>query len=55
MNGTTTTYLYDGNGQRVKKTVGAGTPTVYVYDAMGSLAVEYGLPFEVGTEIFDAR
>jgi len=49
VNGTTTTYLYDGNGQRVKKTVGAGTPTVYVYDAMGSLAVEYGLPFEVGT------
>jgi RHS repeat-associated protein len=54
VNGTTTTYLYDGNGQRVKKTVGAGTPTVYVYDAMGSLAVEYGLPFDVGTRYLTA-
>ena len=36
-----TTYAYDGNGQRVKKTEpGAGT-TVYVYDAFGRLAAEY--------------
>jgi RHS repeat-associated protein len=54
VNGTTTTYLYDGNGLRVKKTVGAGTPTVFVYDAMGNLAVEYGLPFDVGTKYVTA-
>jgi YD repeat-containing protein len=39
----TESYYYDGNGQRVQKTGPGGTPvTVYVYDAMGQLAAEYG-------------
>lgn len=37
---TTTTYVYDGEGQRVVKANGTGT-TVYVYDAQGNLAAEY--------------
>jgi RHS repeat-associated protein len=41
-NGITTTYTYDGEGRRVAKQVGGGTPTVYLYDAMGQLAAEYG-------------
>lgn len=36
-----TSYTYDGEGRRVRKTVG-GTPTLYVYDAFGRLAAEYG-------------
>jgi RHS repeat-associated protein len=36
-----TTYLYDGNGRRVRKTVG-GSSTLYVHDAFGRLAAEYG-------------
>ena len=35
-----TGYAYDGDGQRVQKT-GPGGTTVYVYDALGRLAVEY--------------
>jgi len=35
-----TTYVYDGDGQRVKK-VSGGTTTVFVYDAQGQLAAEY--------------
>ncbi len=42
VNATTTTYAYDGNGQRVMKTVGTNPANVYVYDAMGSLIAEYG-------------
>jgi RHS repeat-associated protein len=38
--GGTTTYVYDGEGQRVMKQTSAGT-TVYVYDAVGNLAAEY--------------
>lgn len=34
-------YVYDGEGQRVKKTVGT-TETVFVYDAAGRLVAEYG-------------
>jgi uncharacterized protein RhaS with RHS repeats len=34
------TYAYDGNGQRVSKTVGTVT-TTYVYDAFGNEAAEY--------------
>jgi hypothetical protein len=34
-------FSYDGNGQRVSKTVN-GTTTTYVYDASGQLAAEYG-------------
>jgi RHS repeat-associated protein len=37
----TSQYIYDGNGRRVMATQG-GTQTVYVYDAMGQLAGEYG-------------
>ena len=37
----TATYLYDGLGQRVGKTVN-GQTTTYVYDAFGNLAAEYG-------------
>jgi RHS repeat-associated protein len=33
-------YEYDGEGRRVKKTVGSAV-TVYVYDATGQLAAEY--------------
>ncbi len=42
--GTTTTsgsYVYDGLGQRVSKTVN-GQTTTFVYDAFGNLAAEYG-------------
>ncbi len=44
--GTSTTsasYMYDGLGQRVSKTVN-GVATTYVYDAFGNLAAEYGPP-----------
>jgi YD repeat-containing protein len=34
-------YFYDGDGRRVKKAVG-GVTTVFVYDAAGRLAAEYG-------------
>lgn len=36
-----TSYEYDGEGRRVKKTV-AGATTVFVYDASGRLVSEYG-------------
>ena len=39
--GSVTTYAYDGDGRRVKKTAG-GVSTVYVYGADGELAAEYG-------------
>jgi RHS repeat-associated protein len=35
------TYVYDGDGRRVKKMVGSTTSTVYAYDAMGQLVAEY--------------
>lgn len=42
-NGSSTTqYTYDGDGRRVQKQVGTGTPTTFVYDAGGELAAEYG-------------
>jgi RHS repeat-associated protein len=34
------TYYYDGNGARVKKTVG-GEVTIFVYDANGTMIAEY--------------
>jgi RHS repeat-associated protein len=37
----TTTYVYDGEGQRVMKQVSGGATIVYVYDAGGNLAAEY--------------
>lgn len=36
-----TQYGYDGEGRRVSKTDESGT-TLYVYDASGQLAAEYG-------------
>jgi RHS repeat-associated protein len=38
--GSTTSYVYDGDGHRVKKIDNAGT-TVFVYNAMGQLIAEY--------------
>lgn len=42
----TETYIYDGLGQRVSKTL-SGVTTTYVYDAFGNLAAEYGQPKRV--------
>lgn len=39
----TTTYVYDGDGQRVMKQNWLET-TTYVYDAAGNLAAEYAVP-----------
>ena len=36
-------YVYDGDGRRVQKTVGS-TVTTYIYDAQGDLAEELGGP-----------
>jgi RHS repeat-associated protein len=59
--GATVTYAYDGDGRRLGKTVmwPAGMQsadnlpsqqtTVYVYDASGQLAAEYGPTTEIGT------
>jgi RHS repeat-associated protein len=46
-------YAYDGEGRRVQKTVGS-TTTTYVYDAMGQLAAEYGVPADTGTDYLTA-
>ncbi len=40
--GTTVEFTYDGEGRRVKKRVGTAPPTIYVYDAAGQLAADYG-------------
>jgi RHS repeat-associated protein len=42
-------YIYDGNGRRVQKTVGS-TVTTYVYDGGGQLTAEYGPGTASGTE-----
>ena len=39
--GSTMSFVYDGDGRRVKKTVGAVT-TTYVHDALGRVVAEYG-------------
>ncbi|MCZ2076118.1 MAG: RHS repeat-associated core domain-containing protein, partial [Bryobacterales bacterium] len=44
INAATTSYVYDGEGRRVKKVGPSGETTVYVYDAAGQLAAEYGGP-----------
>ncbi len=47
----TSTYVYDGTGQRVQKT-SSGVTTTYVHDAFGNLAAEYssaGVPGGCGT------
>src|SRR5690242_15821587 len=41
LGGATETYAYDGNGQRVQKSISGGASAVYVYDAFGQLAAEY--------------
>jgi YD repeat-containing protein len=41
INNSTTTYLYDGEGRRVKKLLASGEQTLFIYDAMGQLAAEY--------------
>ena len=40
LNGGAATYVYDGDGRRVKKIVDAST-TTYVYNALGQLVAEY--------------
>lgn len=44
------TYIYDGNGRRVKKTVD-GITTYYVYNVVGQMVAEYttGTPSQDGT------
>jgi len=34
-------YTYDGAGYRIQKTIAGGATTVFVYDALGTLAAEY--------------
>jgi RHS repeat-associated protein len=41
LNSITTSYIYDGSGQRVQKAVGGGLTTTYVYDAAGDLTSEF--------------
>ena len=36
-----TTYTYDGDGRRVKKSTHNGEVTVFVYDAAGRVVAEY--------------
>jgi RHS repeat-associated protein len=40
--GVKTSYRYDGDGKRVSRQRGAEAATIYVYDAFGQLAAEYG-------------
>ena len=42
ISGAATVYEYDGDGRRVSKQTGTATPAIFVYDAMGQLAAEYG-------------
>ena len=48
--GTTTTYSYDGKGIRVKKQVGAGTATVYVFSGAKVIA-EYAAGGAAGSPL----
>jgi len=54
-NGSTTNYVYDGEGRRVQKVTGTQS-TTFVYDAGGQLAAEYSNvnPAAVGTEYLTA-
>ncbi|MEQ1886867.1 MAG: RHS repeat-associated core domain-containing protein [Bryobacteraceae bacterium] len=50
----TSTYTYDGEGRRVKKSVN-GVDTVFVYDPFGNLAQEYApAPTDTGTKYITA-
>jgi RHS repeat-associated protein len=44
------TYAYDGQGRRVQAKHGDGTVTMYVYDAAGNLAAEYGASTASGAQ-----
>ena len=44
-------FEYDGNGRRIRKNAG-GSNTVYVYDAGGNLAAEYGGVNATGGRLF---
>jgi RHS repeat-associated protein len=46
-------YVYDGDGRRMQKTVGTAV-TVYVYDASGEVAAEYGSATDTGTAYLTA-
>jgi RHS repeat-associated protein len=46
--GSVTSYVYDADGRRVKKTTGS-TSTYFVYDAFGQLAAEYASTDPTGT------
>jgi RHS repeat-associated protein len=46
--GSLTSYVYDADGRRVKKTTGT-TSTYFVYDAFGQLAAEYASTDPTGT------
>src|SRR5262249_4539028 len=55
--GVVNTYTYDGEGRRVTRTTPWNTgnqTTVYVYDAMGRLAAEYGKATDTGTKYLTA-
>jgi len=52
ISGDSNSYAYDGEGRRVTRTTPWNhmfTTTVYVYDAMGQLAAEYGQPTDTDT------
>ncbi|MBL8234642.1 MAG: RHS repeat-associated core domain-containing protein, partial [Bryobacterales bacterium] len=46
----TTVYGYDGDGRRVSMRTGTSSPVVFVYDASGQLAAEYGGSGTTGTQ-----
>jgi RHS repeat-associated protein len=50
LNGLTAQFWYDGEGRRVKKQIGQDPATVFIYDAAGELAAEYGAGSGVGTQ-----
>jgi RHS repeat-associated protein len=42
-------YAYDGDGRWVTKALNGGSPTIYVYDASGDMAAEYGTSTDSAT------
>ena len=43
-------YVYDGQGQRVRKDLSNGSGVLYEYDAQGGLVAEYGSAGTAGTQ-----
>ena len=43
-------YVYDGQGQRVRKDLSNGSSVLYEYDAQGGLVAEYGSAGTAGTQ-----